>query len=42
LATSTSFATDRADPLDEGQLSRDVIALATGERCSRRREFTTT
>src|SRR5215208_575675 len=39
-ARPTAFARDRADPIDEGQQLRDVIAMATGQRCGQRHAVT--
>jgi hypothetical protein len=40
LARPTVFARDRADPVNEGEQLRDVIAMATGQRCGQREAVT--
>ena len=39
-ARPTAFARDRADPIDERQQLRDVIAMATGQRRGQRHAVT--
>jgi hypothetical protein len=36
LARPTAFARDGTDPVDEREQLRDVIAMATGQRCGQR------
>ena len=40
LARATAFPSARADPIDEGQQLRDVVAMATGQRCGQRHAVT--
>src|SRR4051812_16622116 len=36
LARPATFARDGADPVDEGEQLRDVVAMSTGQRCAQR------